>query len=344
MNARGFILGLGLVFLSACASPYVQAPGPLSVAPRTSGDPADGPTTVRVSDGVELPLRIWAPPRGGDNFAPRAVIVGVHGFNDYSNTFDAPGRWWAGHGIVTYAYDQRGFGAAPEPGTWAGQRRLVQDLEDVVAAVAARHPDIPLFVHGNSMGGAVVLLALDRREPGSALDAIRGASLTAPAVWGGKAMNPIYRASLWMAAHTAPSRRLTGRGLGVLPSDNIEMLRALGRDPLVIKETRIDSLYGLVGLMGAAQRSAAGVGGNVLVMYGAKDAIIPRRPTAAMAAQMNGRSRFVVYPGGYHMLLRGLDAESVWADILAWIDDPSAPLPSGAEVKGHNLFADVAAD
>lgn len=342
MSAVKCIAALALVLVTACASPYVQAPGGQSVVPQTNGNPGDGTMTVRVSDGAALPLRVWAPVERGESAPPRAVIVGVHGFNDYSNTFDAPGRWWAAHGIVTYAYDQRGFGAALEPGTWPGQHRLVRDLEDVVAAVSNRHPGVPLFVHGNSMGGAVVLLALERRGPGTPLAAIQGASLTAPAVWGGAAMSPIYRASLWIAAHTAPSRHLTGRGLGVLPSDNIDMLRALGRDPLVIKATRIDALYGLVGLMGAAQRSAAGVRGNVLVMYGAKDAIIPRRPTAAMAARMNGESRFAVYPGGYHMLLRGLEAETVWADVLAWIDDPLAPLPSGAEVEGQNLFAAAA--
>jgi alpha-beta hydrolase superfamily lysophospholipase len=187
------------------------------------------------------------------------------------------------------------------------------------------------------MGGAVVLMALAKEKPGS-LASIRGASLTAPAVWGGAAMNPIYRLTLWMAAHTVPSKSVSGRGLGILPSDNIEMLRALGRDPLVIKETRIDSLYGLVGLMGSAQRAAEHVRGPLIVLYGAKDGIIPRRPTAAMAAKLNNSTRFAVYPDGYHMLLRDLQAEVVWRDIAAWIDDATAQLPSGEEVSGQDLF------
>jgi hypothetical protein len=31
------------------------------------------------------------------------------------------------------------------------------------------------------------------------------------------------------------------------------------------------------------------------------------------------------------MLLRDLQAETVWRDILAWIENADAPLPSGAE-------------
>ena len=72
------------------------------------------------------------------------------------------------------------------------------------------------------------------------------------------------------------------------------MLHALGRDPLVIKETRIDSLYGLVGLMGSAQRVSNYARGPLLVLYGAKDTIIPRGPTAQMAAKLTESARFVV--------------------------------------------------
>ena len=45
---------------------------------------------------------------------------------------------------------------------------------------------------------------------------------------------------------------MTGQGFNRTPSDNIEMLKKLGRDKLVIKYTRIDTLYGLVDLMDAA--------------------------------------------------------------------------------------------
>ena len=38
-----------------------------------------------------------------------------------------------------------------------------------------------------------------------------------------------------------------------------------------------------------------------------------------------------VYADGYHMLLRDLQAETVWRDVLSWIGDPSAALPSGAD-------------
>ena len=95
------------------------------------------------------------------------------------------------------------------------------------------------------MGGAVIMAALTSNNPPMA----EGAILVAPAVWGRVTMPFYQRWLLGLAARTLPWLKLSGKGLGIQASDNIEMLRTLGRDPLVIKETRIDTLWGLVNLM-----------------------------------------------------------------------------------------------
>jgi hypothetical protein len=79
------------------------------------------------TDGAALPLRRWLPP--GE---PAAVVLALHGFNDYSNAFAIPARLWAERGIATYAYDQRGFGNAPGRGRWLGTRRLVADAATAI--------------------------------------------------------------------------------------------------------------------------------------------------------------------------------------------------------------------
>ena len=90
-----------------------------------------------------------------------------------------------------------------------------------------------------------------------------------PAVWGGDALNPLYRAVLVAAASMMPDRTLTGRGLERQPSDNIEMLIRFSRDPQVIKETRLDAVAGLVGLMDEAVAQAPALDLPVLgICYG----------------------------------------------------------------------------
>ena len=147
-------------------------------------------------------------------------------------------------------------------------------------------------------------------------------------------MNSFYEVALWASAHIAPGATVSGSGLNIRPSDNIPMLRALGRDPLVIKETQIGTIYGLVNLMDDAARSAGRIGVPVLLLYGAHDEIVPEPPVARALADMRQAHVAVTaacYPDGYHMLLRDLERETVWKDIAAWIAKPTAPLPSGAE-------------
>lgn len=315
-------IGAALLLIAALAgcAPLTIPAGPPRVAPTLLVD------AVRVSDGTELPLHEWRP--AGE---PTAVIVALHGFNDYGRFFAAPGAWLADRGVRSYAYDQRGFGRAPNRGVWPGTATLVGDLRDTVAAVRARHPDTPLVVLGESMGGAVALVATTN-GPGLAAD---GVVLAAPAVRGRGTLSAVERAALWLSAHTLPALTLSGRGLGIRASDNDAMLRALGRDPLVIKQTRVDAVWGLVDLMTAAAAAAPRLDGPALILYGANDELVPPTPTRRFLADLppGGGWRAAVYADGYHMLLRDLDAETVWTDIAAWIADPAAALPSGADAR-----------
>lgn len=308
--------------LSGC-SPELQAAGPRIQQPDLQQE------RFITGDGAILPMRIWR-----TDEPPAAVILAVHGFNDYSNAFAAAGTYWAERGIVTYAYDQRGFGAAPHPGRWPGKETLIDDLRAVAAAVEARHPGVPLYLLGESMGGAVVMTTMTAPDPPDA----EGLILVAPAVWGRSTMSPLYSGVLWVAARTVPWLKLSGRGLDIRPSDNIDMLIALGRDPLVIKETRVDAIKGIVDLMDAALAAAPDLRTPSLVLYGAHDEIIPKEPTATMLESLRGPHRVVVYRDGYHMLLRDLQAETVLADVEAWIDDPAAPLPSGLDHGWQRLL------
>jgi hypothetical protein len=53
-----------------------------------------------------------------------------------------------------------------------------------------------------------------------------------------------------------------------------------------------------------------------------------------MLATLTVSTRVAVYPNGYHMLTRDLEAAVVLEDLTAWLADPIAPLPSGHETNG----------
>lgn len=323
------------VILAACA-PVTAPAGLENSVPEVTG------SAFITHDGVRLPLRRWEAAK------PRAVMVALHGMNDYSNAFAMPAEAWVKDGISTYAYDQRGFGGAPSAGLWPGAGVMRRDLSDCLEAVRAGHPGVPLFVLGESMGGAVVLTALASETPLQA----DGVILVAPAVWSRADMPFYYSTALWLTAHTMPWLTVTGKGLKIWPSDNIEMLKKFSRDPMVIKATRTDAVWGLVNLMDDA-RQAAGRLKNpppVLMLYGEKDQVIPRAPTEAVVKALSGKVdpgfpsesaatkafkdspsgqfEIHVYPKGYHMLLRDLNGPEVWKDVINWIGERITAAPS----------------
>jgi acylglycerol lipase len=297
-------------------------------------------TSFVAADGQVLPLRKWLP-----NGPVRAVILALHGFNDYSNAFEGPGEAWAERGIATYAYDQRGFGAAPERGFWPGRAALAADAATASQILRRRYPRVPLYLLGDSMGGAVAVVAITG-ESGTPAPDVDGVILTAPAVWGRATMDLLPRVALWAGVRLMPGLTVTGRGLKIKPSDNIAMLRALSRDPLVIKETRVDTIYGLVDLMDAALDSGSLLDVRLLVMYGAKDEIVPKTPirrfVGSLPPECRHRAKLAWYKDGYHMLLRDLEGPMVAADVASWVLAPAAPLPSGADRIAAEAFSPAA--
>ena len=289
-------------------------------------------------DGTRLGLTRWDASGGAQ---PWAVIIGVHGMNDYANAFHMAAPWWAEHGVTTLAYDQRGFGRSPDRGIWAPDHLLTEDLRTIVALARARWPHALIAVAAESLGGAVAIEAFTSDRPPAADRLI----LLAPAVWGWKEQPFTYRAALWLAARLAPGKVFTPPSWvteKIWASDNHEELYAMGRDPLMIWGARSDTLFGLVDTMQQAQDDTPRLGGvPTLWMYGAHDEIIPKPATDAAVRRLPGDVRTAYYPDGWHLLLRDLHAELVWNDTLAFIRDPSGALPSG--VGSISVSPDVAA-
>lgn len=309
-----------LILLVAACAPLMKSAGPERIEPALFTD------RVRMADGVELKLARFMPEEG----APRAIFLGLHGYNDYRNAFEEPAAYFNQEGIGIYAYDQRGFGESPTRGYWPGTKTLTEDLRTAAALVRKAHPDTPLYLLGNSMGGAVILAAMAEAP----MD-VDGVILAAPAVRSRETMFLFTPASLWIAAHTIPWVKLSGRGLDILPSDNMEMLKRLGKDPHILKESRIDALYGLVNLMDEALQATPRIRGPTLLLYGERDQLIPNDVFRAMLERLPDPKpeglKIAIYEKGFHMLLRDLAAKTVLADVATWVKDRETALPSGAE-------------
>ena len=244
----------------------------------------------------------------------RGVIVALHGMNDYGETFRPAAEHWRGQGFTTYAYDQRGFGRTLGDGVWPGTDALTRDVTDAVRLVQARHPGVPVYLVGESMGGAVALAALGSEEPPS----VAATVLIAPGLQGWSRLGWLERAGLWTLAHLTPAEPLSGRGLDLKPSDNVDRLKAMAADPFILKRVRADALYGLVMLMEAANQRLATVQGPVLFIHGDQDDIAPMAAARDAHSALGSRSDFAVIEGGFHLLLHGKEQDLVFNRVAAF--------------------------
>lgn len=293
--------------MSACSTPQTTPPGPHA----TQVHFADSGHWV-ASDGYALAFSSWPAAK------PKAVIVALHGMNDYGEAFAMPAKFWAENGVTTYAYDQRGFGRTEGNGRWPGGDVMTADAAAFIGLVRTRHPGLPIYLMGESMGGAVAILAgADGRTLGA-----DGVILISPAFLGWSHLGVAERTLLWTMMKVSPGSQVTGQGLNRQPTDNIPVLEALGRDPYVIKRTRVDAVYGLVNLMEDAWQRAPEEKLPTLVVYAGDDQVVPSQPIEELVSRMSD-VRSVCYMDGFHMLLRDVKGKRAWQTILDYVGNPA---------------------
>ncbi|MBI2810423.1 MAG: alpha/beta fold hydrolase [Candidatus Melainabacteria bacterium] len=121
-----------------------------------SGGASQG--TTADSDWKNLPgFKSWS----DQTVKPSAAMLCIHGLGLNSSAFDDFGTRMAQKGILVFAFDVRGFGAwmKRSDGDHLDFEGSVADIKQSLSAIRADHPGLPVFLLGESMGGAIVLKA-----------------------------------------------------------------------------------------------------------------------------------------------------------------------------------------
>lgn len=329
------VIPAGPVIRTAEIGPFAPPPLPWSYRPAYALAPSppepqpSGPrpeASLVMPDGTHLPLRIWRP-----EGAPRFAVLALHGLTDHGGNFLLEGGpMLAAGGAIVYAYDQRGFGWNRGRGYWPGSDTLIADAREALRLIRAQHPDLPIYLLGESMGGAVALAA-------GPTD-VAGIIASSPAIWGGTELSGLLRNLLWGASRALGPLAMPAGAAGITASDNAEALRRFSRDPLILREVRFDMVAGLVELMDRAVAALPTCCGDVpvLIMVGGKDQVVPT--AIARRVLRDARApRVAYYPEGWHLLLRDNNRADIARDILAFMDNPQTPLP--AEAAGRAWIA-----
>ncbi|HEY9785515.1 MAG TPA: alpha/beta fold hydrolase [Candidatus Obscuribacterales bacterium] len=106
------------------------------------------------------PCMTWIDPE----IPVKAVLVCVHGLGLHNGTYAGFGQRMSKLGIACYAIDVRGFGSFMEA---KGREKVdfegcMEDVKATLRVVRRAHPGVPVFILGESMGGAIALRATAR--------------------------------------------------------------------------------------------------------------------------------------------------------------------------------------
>lgn len=266
--------------------------------------------TTSIPEPLAQTVREWAPAG-----TPRGVILGLHSFGDFGAAFEQLGPWFAEAGYVFVAYDQAGFGDRLEQGRWAGEKQLVDEAVTQIRRLHQTHA-APLFVLGESLGGAVAILAA-QQEP----DKVAGLMLAGPAVREGIRFRYGWNAAIATATTLAPGYRLTVERNADDPTLAPTSAQRLAEDPRVMREVRMDAYWGLIKLADSASDSANNLNIPTLLLYGGKDHSVPEAGIRHLRAHLsaNARGEYRFYPNAPHLLLQSRQWQQVSQDISQWL-------------------------
>jgi alpha-beta hydrolase superfamily lysophospholipase len=255
----------------------------------------------------------------------RAIVVIVHGISEHSARYAHVGTRLAGARFASYAADHRGHGRTD--GRRANIERmdlLVDDLGSFVRFAVDRHPGLPVFMVGHSLGGLIALQYAT--EPVTLLD---GLVLSGPAVQ--------------VTVGSAVQRRLAGALSALVPdlgvaaldaaekiSRDPEVVRAYQNDPLVYRgkikaRTGAETLATLDALPARLPRLSM----PLLLLHGTDDQICAPGGSAMVLDGVSSPDKTLHrYEGLYHEVFNEPEQDRVLTDLVHWIEEHLPPRSS----------------
>jgi alpha-beta hydrolase superfamily lysophospholipase len=290
----------------------------------------EGPPSWETSDGRQLMYRTWGPLHG----VPRAVVVGVPGWNGTAGDMAPIGRYLAQRGIRAYSTGVRGqhgdLSAASErtKGHIDDGQLWERDFYEFVEWVQRRHQGTPLFLYGQSMGSLTAMLVLSETNHSRQIKPA-GIILHSPAV-------AMMYASPVLRLGVGRLRSFNPRGLLL----NVGLIS--GEKPALTNSAKFDRHWGLsedrvrpgfswaffdetLKLGARARTAAASMEVPVIVLTGDKDPIgtagVGQRAFArlmrSIPSREKERQRFL---DGYHDLIHDSNRHQAVQSVGDWLD------------------------
>ncbi|MFY0651533.1 MAG: lysophospholipase [Cyclobacteriaceae bacterium] len=108
---------------------------------------------------------------------PKAVMCIVHGLGEHTGRYKHVIDFFTENEFSVFTFDLRGHGKSTgKRGHAPSHESLLDDVEEILKATRAEYNDIPIFLHGHSLGGNIVANYILKRNTNE----LKGAILSSP--------------------------------------------------------------------------------------------------------------------------------------------------------------------
>lgn len=275
-------------------------------------------TSLYACDGPDH-IHRWTDP----DKSTRGIVVLIHGLTMHSGAFNTIGQSLASAGFVVYSMDLRGFGARRQDNQTHAERNIdyngsFNDLTGLQKFVQEKHPGLPVFLIGESLGADLSLrLAAEHST------SISGLILCSPAIK--PHAFPISFVKLVVKGFANPTHQLKiSKYIERLASDDSHVTQDALTDPLVRKTLSALDLYKSSRTCAKALSYADCVSEQtpVLVMQGRKDKIIKPQAIIKLLSHLKSRDQTVRwFPERGHLLIETAYIQpDTLSTIHEWLD------------------------
>ncbi|GAB3222408.1 lysophospholipase [Algoriphagus aestuariicola] len=264
-------------------------------------------------DGKKLFLQAWLPEKA------RASMLLVHGLGEHSGRYaDFAGKLVEAE-IAVFTFDGRGHGNSESKQPTAfyeSAEDYLTDIEMLFGKAKNYLAGIPAFIYGHSMGGGLVAAFVLKRKPDAA-----GVILSSPAIKEADGTSKLLIAVSDLVSRYLPklkALKLDITGISRVPEE-VEKYKA---DPLIYQES-IPARTGteLYRQMKYIQSHAAEFRLPLLILHGDADRLTNPKGSQLLFEQASSKDKTLeIFPGGYHELIRDLEAERYRTLILDWLE------------------------
>ena len=262
------------------------------------------------SDGTKLHTESWK------IINPKAVIALVHGFGEHIGRYAHFAKFFNTEGFAVQGIDVRGHGKSDgRRGHTPNYDIILDDLDIFLASVKNNNPNLPVFLYGHSMGGAIVLNYVTKRK-----SKLAGVIASAPLIHLSFKANPVTLFFGKQLRKLIPT--FTQKG-GVI-ADNIsrdkEVVAKYQVDPLVHNKVSAEMGLALIENGEKLNQFSGKMPVPLLIMHGTGDKLTSFSASEEFSKRVSGDITFKKYDVLYHELHNEPEKMEVFKDVLSWMN------------------------